>query len=1155
MVNKIAFFLSILFFMKGYSATITSNGTGGGNWNNPTTWVGSVVPGAGDDVIIAVGDVITVNVNAAALSIHFNGGGNSSTININNGVTLTVAGMVNIAPPTAGTNDNTMNVGNGILTCNTLSTTNSGNNTRRCVVIINNGTLTCTGGFQMANNITRNKLTFTASGLLQLTSNANTILNGHFTASTGSVNYNSAGNQTVLALTYHSLISSNNGVKELSANTTVNGDLVISGNAQLDVTNNNYALTVGGNWIVNSTNSDPFVEQNGTVTFNTSAGTKTLTTVLAGGETFYNLVSNHTSTLLTTVNINVSMLYTHTNGVLDLNGNNLLVISNASANVTANMTGGLIKSSAAGSSVQFSDGIGDFLYVNFNGTDIGDAVNNVDLDINTGRICINQLDLYGKGTFTKTRNVDDVCTGGNNNYYGDVIFTATPNSARWRMGNGASQPDHFYGKARFNAFSNSANSNNNFIIGVNSVGNTYADSVIFTSTTNGGIYIGRSNGGNSNSHHFSGPVVVNVAFTGNVTFAEASATNPATVTIANTFKINSTSSSSGDVSLGVNNANSNVTITPTGQLINGTVTGATNIYLYNVVQQGTLQQTISNNGLTNSLIQIGSATAPCTFSGSVNFAAPNINIAYSNFYGSNNIFTMNGLTNNQNCTGGNLFAAATSNTFVNTGTVFWNLANTAPDTYLGDVFYNRTNTGALSPAYNTNCIYEGNISVMPGSGVIDFATQTNGIVTITGNANKSFTSGGTGLNTMKRIIMNKNGANFTLNNPIGMPQNGDLTLTNGKIITSSSSPLILLDETCTVPALTSTSTSYVDGPMRYDVTSTANQTLHFPIGKGSDCRPAILNIKHSSSTGYSYMAEVNNNSANALGWTLPPTLSHVSNVRWWDIERTVTSTSVSSPTTHVQGNQTITLFYGVNDGVLSPSFLAIAKNTHTALTSWIDIGGSGATAGAGSVVCTNTPSPFNSFSRFTLANKLGGDNPLPIQLLEFNAKAQSNKLLLEWSTLMEYNNAYFTVEKSTDALEFEELEKVDSKSKTGNANGLLNYSCYDTKPVNGINYYRLKQTDFSGRSTYYPIRNVLFGANNQINIYPNPCKGEAYINKTPEEISEAYLISSLGVKINLIMERTTQGSMIKTNDISEGVYFLIVKQGEEYTTSKLIIRR
>lgn len=46
-------------------STITSNGTGGGLWSEAATWAGSAVPVDGDDVVIAAGDVVTVDVDTS----------------------------------------------------------------------------------------------------------------------------------------------------------------------------------------------------------------------------------------------------------------------------------------------------------------------------------------------------------------------------------------------------------------------------------------------------------------------------------------------------------------------------------------------------------------------------------------------------------------------------------------------------------------------------------------------------------------------------------------------------------------------------------------------------------------------------------------------------------------------------------------------------------------------------------------------------------------------------------------------------------------------------------------------------------------------------------------------------------------------------------
>src|SRR6202012_1897428 len=144
----------------------------------------------------------------------------------------------------------------------------SGNNNRTSQITINAGTLSCTGAFTIGTNVTQNRLKFTSSGILQLGSNTNTLADAQFTASTGIIEYNMVGAQNILSLSYYSLKCSNAGIKSLTAATTLTGNLTIAGTAQLDANTGNYELNVAGNWSVTSTNSDPFIQEKGTVNLN-----------------------------------------------------------------------------------------------------------------------------------------------------------------------------------------------------------------------------------------------------------------------------------------------------------------------------------------------------------------------------------------------------------------------------------------------------------------------------------------------------------------------------------------------------------------------------------------------------------------------------------------------------------------------------------------------------------------------------------------------------------------------------------------------------------------------------------------------------------------------------------------------------------------------
>ena len=94
---------------------------------------------------------------------------------------------------------------------------------------------------------------------------------------------------------------------------------------------------------------------------------------------------------------------------------------------------------------------------------------------------------------------------------------------------------------------------------------------------------------------------------------------------------------------------------------------------------------------------------------------------------------------------------------------------------------------------------------------------------------------------------------------------------------------------------------------------------------------------------------------------------------------------------------------------------------------------------------------------------------LPIELLSFTGEQHNENNILKWITASETNNDYFTVERSFDAINFEEVGIVDG---AGNSISTLNYSLIDNRPFDGVTYYRLTQTDFDGNHQSFGLISV-----------------------------------------------------------------------------------
>ncbi|MEO5642487.1 MAG: T9SS type A sorting domain-containing protein, partial [Bacteroidia bacterium] len=90
-------------------------------------------------------------------------------------------------------------------------------------------------------------------------------------------------------------------------------------------------------------------------------------------------------------------------------------------------------------------------------------------------------------------------------------------------------------------------------------------------------------------------------------------------------------------------------------------------------------------------------------------------------------------------------------------------------------------------------------------------------------------------------------------------------------------------------------------------------------------------------------------------------------------------------------------------------------------------------------------------------------NPLPVELISFNALVTGNEVYLAWQTASELNNDYFIIERATDQNSFIEIGRVDGY---GNSSQEHSYIFIDQYPTEGNNYYRLKQTDFNGQYNY-----------------------------------------------------------------------------------------
>jgi hypothetical protein len=88
---------------------------------------------------------------------------------------------------------------------------------------------------------------------------------------------------------------------------------------------------------------------------------------------------------------------------------------------------------------------------------------------------------------------------------------------------------------------------------------------------------------------------------------------------------------------------------------------------------------------------------------------------------------------------------------------------------------------------------------------------------------------------------------------------------------------------------------------------------------------------------------------------------------------------------------------------------------------------------------------------------------LPLEINRFEGEILDNSNVINWTTASEHNNAFFTLERSRNGMDFETLAIIEG---AGNSTSEKNYERVDYDPYPSITYYRLKQNDFDGKFAY-----------------------------------------------------------------------------------------
>lgn len=166
---------------------------------------------------------------------------------------------------------------------------------------------------------------------------------------------------------------------------------------------------------------------------------------------------------------------------------------------------------------------------------------------------------------------------------------------------------------------------------------------------------------------------------------------------------------------------------------------------------------------------------------------------------------------------------------------------------------------------------------------------------------------------------------------------------------------------------------------------------------------------------------------------------------------------------------------------------------------------------------------------------------LPIELKSFEATStDNNSVQIDWQTISEINNNYFTIERSKNGLRWEELGEI---AGAPNSSREINYVYFDYNPYDNISYYRLKQTDFNGEYSYSQIEVIKLSKiqDSQVIIYPNPTSNQFTIEGSKSEIMNVNIYNILGQNITDLISKIQVSDTKTTFNLSNcksGIYYI-----------------
>jgi len=189
---------------------------------------------------------------------------------------------------------------------------------------------------------------------------------------------------------------------------------------------------------------------------------------------------------------------------------------------------------------------------------------------------------------------------------------------------------------------------------------------------------------------------------------------------------------------------------------------------------------------------------------------------------------------------------------------------------------------------------------------------------------------------------------------------------------------------------------------------------------------------------------------------------------------------------------------------------------------------------------------------------------IPVELNNFSANVDGEKVYLTWQTATETNNQGFYIERKNLEVTEAEWTEIGFVEGKGNSTEINHYQFIDHPMSDATYHYRLKQMDFDGSFNYsneievnlFTVKSFALFQN-----YPNPFNPATTISFQLPEASYITLkvFDAIGTEVETIAEGNYPAGVheiiFEASKLSSGIYLYRIISGTNELTRKMILLR